>query len=314
MDDIHLLWRFFAKIFLWERGTIFSLAALLAYLVIPPRVINNSRLINCRIDYPVMLLYGLFLAIGIVYIAYPNYLDHVESTIASLGLVLESNRYLYPTPEMFPYHGLLYGPGLAATQTVSILLGLPVIPGSKLLGVVSFFISTFLMFDLIKGQIARGYLILLLPFDLFLFWDRAEPFFLLIVCLSLFFSKKYSKKAYLPLLIGILTGISSALKLHGFIYVFSACFAVIGTATLSISFLSLFIISSALSFLLFFLPEKIAIISFFEYIRLAGIHGLDLGMWIKNLIYLALISIPVFLAWKESENRKNTYGTILARV
>jgi hypothetical protein len=196
-------------------------------------------------------------------------------------------------------------------QTIFIQTGMPVLIASKIPGLIAFFISILACLYLIKSPLARGYLIYLIPFGSMLYWNRAEPFFLLLVCMTLFFAEKKFDGKSLLIIVGILAGSASALKPHGAGYVFSAYLAATLGTTLSIPSLLVFSISAIVSFLAFFLPSNFSLIHFLEYLKLASAHGLALQMWVENLVYLSFLAIPLLISWSGSKKNRDTDISIL---
>ena len=142
MDQIVYLIKTFLLTLMAGRGAFFSLAVLLLFLVLPKRFkCAGATLLEYRHDYAADIFLMIVFISGLVYLLYPNYLDHVESTITSLGLVLERGEELYPFPDQYPYHGLLYGPLLATIQATLIPIGMPILVASKIPGLVAFLIS-----------------------------------------------------------------------------------------------------------------------------------------------------------------------------
>jgi len=132
-----------------------------------------------------------------------------------------------------------------------------------------------------------------------LFFNRSEPFLLLIVSTSLLLGNNFVDKKYLPILMGVLGGIASALKMHGVAYIVTAYLAVVITSRISISSLLLFLISSIISFLACFIPQNVSFIAFWGYLRLASAHGLSLKLWLENLIYFIFLLVPLFVFCRE---------------
>src|SRR5258706_11379258 len=128
----------------------------------------------------------LFCGVALAYAFYPNFSDHAEPAMTSLGIVMLKGKPLYPGLDEYSFHGLLYGPLLAEIQAAAIFLGtaiagLPVLLASKLAGVLAFFLASGVFFKLAPGWgFARAYYTLfLLPFGILAFWNRCEPVFLL---------------------------------------------------------------------------------------------------------------------------------------
>lgn len=281
-------------------GAVFCLLILSIFILLKLNIHGKtSRLIEYACGYSTPVFFFVYLMMGVLYLFYPNYLSHIEPTVAWLGVLLKSGGCLYPVPlGSYPYYGILYGPALFEIQMVFQGLGLPTLVSSKLPGLIAFTLSSLILIRLNKNWLYRGYLLYLFPFGLMLFFNRAEPFLLLIVSVSLFLGNNCADRKYLPILMGIFGGAASALKMHGVAYIFAAYLAVILTAGVSISSVLFFSISSALSFLAFFIPQNVSIIAFWGYLKLAGVHGLSLRLWIENLIYLIFLLSPLLTSWR----------------
>ena len=61
------------------------------------------------------------------YSIYPSYLGHLDSTVATLGVIFQNDGIIYPDLDDFTFHGLLYGPAVAEIQALSQSMGLPLI-------------------------------------------------------------------------------------------------------------------------------------------------------------------------------------------
>ena len=285
-------------------GAVFCLIILLIFVALKLSIPEKaSKFIESLCDYNIKIFFVVYILIGVFYLAYPNYLSHVEPTIHWLGFMLKNGYPLYPVPVgSYPYYGLLYGPAFSEIQMMFQGLGLPTLVGSKLPGLMAFACAGLILLRLSKDWLYRGYLLYLFPFGLMLFHNRAEPFLLLIIAVCILLGNKYADKKYLPLLLGILGGVASALKIHGVAYVFAACLAFVFSKGISIRFLVLFSISSVLSFLAFFIPQNVSFIAFWGYLTLAGArHGFSLRLWVENLIYLVFLFLPIFLFWREAK-------------
>ena len=288
-------------------GAVFCLLILSIFFLLKLNIHGKaSRLIEYLCDYNVTTLFVVYILTGAIYLAYPNYLSHIEPTVAWLGVVLRNGDFLYPAPAgSYPYYGLLYGPALSEIQMVFQGLGLSTLVSSKLPGLVAFTFSAMILLRLNKNWLYRGYLLYLFPFGLMLFWNRADSFLLFIVSVSLLLGSNCARNKYLPILLGILGGAASALKMHGVAYVFTAYLAVFFTAGVSISSILLFSIFSVLSFLAFFVPQNVSIIAFWGYLKLSCAHGLSLRLWLENLIYLIFLFFPLLIFWRGAKLERN---------
>lgn len=291
------------QLFLLERyetrGALLGTVALLLFLLLSQRLrATASGLLDYRHDRVAMLLIATVAFAGVAYLAYPNYFDHVESTVAWLGLVLRRGAALYPSPDRYPYDGVLYGPGLALSQLPIAALHLPELVGSKLSGLVAFLISALIVFRVSRSQLSRGYLLYLLPFGIELFFVRAEPLLLLLACLTLLLAQMRPGRTWVVIVAGLLAGLASAVKLHAAVYVFAAWLAVNVELGLSASTLLIFGASAAVAFAACFVPPNISFNAFVGYLRLSGNHGLLLELWLENVLYFLFLTAPLAIVWR----------------
>ncbi len=283
------------------RGTVFCAALLLCFWLLPQKLRTRATgLLSYRHDRVAMLLTGLLAIGGLVYLGYPNFFDHVESTIAGLGLVLHRGEALYPSPDRYPYYGVLYGPALAESQLPLDDLHLPVLLSSKLPGLLAFVISALAAFRLSRTRLSRAYLLFLLPFGIEAFAIRAEPLLLLLVCLTLLLARIKPDRIFTLILAGLMAGVASALKLHGAMYVFAAWLAASIELTLSLPAVLLFTLSAAVAFAGCFTPVNVSFSAFVEYLRLAANHGLSLRLWLENAFYFLFLSAPIAIVWRNN--------------
>jgi hypothetical protein len=252
----------------------------------------------------------LITVLAIVYLLYPSYLDHLESTVATLGLIYSNGGQIYPEISNYTFHGLLYGPGLSEIQSSLKFLGLPIILSSKIPGVLSFLLSIIILRSTIKNDFSKAYLIFLVPFGLFLFWNRAEPFLLLIVSLCLWILFR-STNLGAVFLIGCLAGFASSLKLHGALYVLAAIFVAFPHNKINLKTVFCLSIGALLAAFLTFMPEQISILNYLKYIELASKHGLSIVMLLENFTYLLALVLPIiYLGIKYTSIRKEFIHTI----
>jgi len=256
----------------------------------------------------VTIFFSVYILMGIIYLLYPIYLSHAEPTVASLGVVIRSGEPLYPEPVgSYPYYGMLYGPVLFEIQAVFQWFSkLPTIVTSKLPGLLALVASAVILMRINKNWLYRGYLLYLFPFGLMLFWNRAEPFLIFTVSISIIFGKNYTHSKYLPIFMGIIGGVASAMKMHGAAYIFAAYLAVVLSAGVSIYAILLFLISAAFSFLVFFAPQNVSFFAFWSYLKLGGTHhGLSLRLWLENIIYLVFLLLPFIIFWRDIKFKAN---------
>lgn len=282
-------------------GTVFCFIVLMVFHLFKINIrVNISERLELFYSYGAVAFFIIYIIAGVIYLFYPNYLNHIEPLVASIGIVMKNGEILYPMPVgVYSYNWSLYGPALFEIQAFFQWIGATsIIVTSKLPGLFALIVSAIILLRISRNWLYRGYLLYLFPFGLMLFWNRAEPFLIMIVSISLLFGQNYVNKRYLPIIMGVLGGIASALKIHGAAYIFTAYLAV-AASSCSISSILLFLVSSVLSLSAFFLPDNVLFSGFWGYLSLAGIdHGLSLKLWIENLIYLVFLSFPFVVFWR----------------
>lgn len=234
---------------------------------------------------------------ALAYVLYPTFQDHVEATVASLGLQWLQGGDIYPPLDTHHVNGLLYGPGLAEVNALGMRIWPSPIEGAKLPGVLGFLVALALSLRLLTHPSARLMLLWAAPFGLFLFFNRAEPFLLLCTVLALWTAERIRMPWLQWGVLGCLMGLASGLKLHGAAYVAMAWLAVAGVRALHVKALVTMALAAALTFLLLFAPAGVSLGGFFHYLQLAGKHGLVARMLGENLLFLLALWLPL-LGWR----------------
>ncbi|MDI1347756.1 hypothetical protein [Aquabacterium sp.] len=240
---------------------------------------------------------------ALAYLFYPTFQDHVEATVASLGLQWLQGGEIYPPLDTHHVNGLLYGPALAEVNALGMRIWPSPIEGAKLPGVLGFLAALALSLRLLPHPSARLMLLWAAPFGLFLFFNRAEPFLLLCTVLALWVAHRIRPSWLQWGAMGCLMGLASGFKLHGAAYVAMAWVAVAGVSALHVKALVTVAMAAALTFLLLFAPAGVGLAGFFHYLQLAGKHGLVARMVGENLLYVLALWLPL-LGWRFS--RANT--------
>ncbi len=230
---------------------------------------------------------------------YPNFIDHLEPTITQITLIWMQGGNLYPPIDAPSMHGLLYGPALYWIQYPFLAIGSDLIFSSKLPSVIAFNAAWCLLFFTYKNSLSKAYLLLLLPFNLILFWNRAEPYFFLLVGLAIVVTER-SPKAW-ALLLGVLAGLASSLKAHGVLYILPfLIFFGTYSARAAVEFAAAF----AVIFLSFFLNDGTSLIQYFEYLKLAAKHGVSFAYLERNLFFLLFACAPIALTFRHTTTSK----------
>jgi hypothetical protein len=136
---------------------------------------------------------------------------------------------------------------------------------------------------------------------LILFWNRSEPFLLMMVAIGLILSERNASARFLPLALGMLAGAASAFKIHGIIYVFAIYILIHYTRRFSLESLVLFGVGAAIVFGLLYTVPGVSIWTFFDYVKIMGSQGLSARMLTGNAFYLALMAVPVWIAFREAK-------------
>jgi len=249
----------------------------------------------------------LLIVVALSYLFYPGYLDHAESSIASLGLIFQQNGQIFPALSEYTMHGLMYGPLFSEIQALLGLINLPVIVSSKLLGIAAFIFSSFLFLKIFHNSFARSYLIFLIPFGMFNYWNRAEPLFILAVTFTLVLARQ-PIKIKTSILLGCLAGLAAGLKIHAAIYILAAIVVYpYRLKTWTLPRVLAFLGAAFFTLMASYAPQQISLIGFFSYLELGGKHGLSSTLFLENLAYVAVLVFPIFYLFFKGQGKKSDY-------
>jgi len=272
----------------------------LVALVIPKRFDGSLHTVLACWMYAA---FGLSATCAVLYLFYPNFIDHLEPTITQISLIWMQGGDLYPSTQAPSMHGLLYGPALYWIQLPFLLLGSDPILSSKLPSVLAFNLAWVALFFMYKNTLSKAYLLFLLPFNLILFWNRAEPYFVLLVGLAILIIDR-RPKAW-ALLLGVLAGLASSFKAHGVLYILPF-FVFFGAY--SFKAVLEFALAFAVICLAFFLNDATSLTHYLAYLKLAAKHGISWAYLEKNLFFLFFIWLPIALTFKHAKPTKaDTY-------
>ncbi|PUE29523.1 hypothetical protein B9Z35_10025 [Limnohabitans sp. Jir61] len=265
-------------------------------LLIPIRYAGLIHTLSKPLTYAAFIFTA---SCSILYLFYPNFIDHLEPTITQITLIWMQGGDLYPPIDAPSKHGLLYGPALYWVQYPFLAISNDLILSSKLPSVLAFNAACCLLFYSYKNALSRAYLLLLLPFNLILFWNRAEPYFVLLVALAVFVIEQQPKSQ--ALLLGVLAGLASSFKAHGILYILPF---LIFFCNYSFRHSVQFAIAFSLICLSFFLDRQTSLLQYFEYLKLATMHGISFAYFEKNLFFLLLTWVPIALTFKYTTTSK----------
>ncbi len=244
----------------------------------------------------VALTYAAFVfsaGCSMAYLTYPNFIDHLEPTLLQITQIWIQGGEIYPAIDAPSMHGLLYGPALYWIQRPFVVLSTDPIWGSKLPGIVVFNLAWLLLFTHLKHSLSRAYLLFLLPFNLILFWNRAEPFFVLFAAVAIGLMLRPSTRT--PFWLGLLAGLASSLKAHGLLYVLPL---LLFCPPLSVRRVASFALGLSLVSLSFFLDAGTSLTQYVAYLKLAAQHGISWAYLEKNLFFLACLWLPLVLTFR----------------
>lgn len=269
------------------------------------------------IDRMVMAAYCLMILTALSYLLYPNYIDHLEPTIAMLGLMFKAGSPLYPSLDTYSFHGLLYGPLLSEIQAVFQFSSNDPILNSKLPGILAFIIFSILAIHSLKDTVAHGYLLLLLPFNLYLFWNRSESFFLILAALSWIACRQTSLKNSIYL--GFISGLMFSLKAHGILYAVPFFLISLGRShvrpTELLKHCGIYLLGMLISIFLCFAPPSVSIPHYTEYIQLASQHGISPALLERNIFFLIFSALPLLtLHWQSSFSQQERWMLTLIAI
>jgi hypothetical protein len=243
-----------------------------------------------------------------LYLLYPNYLDHIQATVASTSWLWMQGHELYPDWTTGEVYGSVYGPVLFLMNGVALLLLSPSILASKLPGVLSLGAALGASWMLLKWKTADSLTSLFLLASLvmlcglfrhYAYWNRAEPFLILLNVLALSLAFRSSS---LVAVIGIggLTGVATGLKLHGFIYMIPAAAAAVARVKTLRGRLVMAIIGSACAVVFALLPylEKgVSIIGYLRFLTVELDSGFGAHQLVENFSFAIILTAPIIVIW-----------------
>jgi hypothetical protein len=263
-----------------------------------------------------------YIIVVILYLFYPNYLDHYEATVSIISWRAAHGSPIYPDfmdPDLGAddIYGVLYGPLLFLTNG-AVLSAFPTILGSKLAGCTIFLLSLLVTYTVFVARTPDNrraafisFMIVIVifsgfpgqPFPFEPFWNRPEPFLILIGILSIAAASKLPPRSGAAA-VGILVGLAVSFKPHGALYAMPALFAVLGVATnwkqrILLGALACFaaICAAALPFLLEITVAGSTARGIMSLAFLTAKHGLSSAVFIPNLLFVLFLFAPIMLAW-----------------
>ena len=246
---------------------------------------------------------------AVLYLIYPNYLDHGEASVAAISWLGFHGAPIYPNWRSGDIYGLPYGPLLFVANGATLLL-FPTIFGSKLAGWSAIIIASFLIYVILRVRATDRNMPFLLWMNAivlfsffhgpsYAFWNRPEPFLILLSTLTIVAAQTLPGSAA-AIAIGILSGLAADFKLPQALCAVPAALAVGGAANSwknRRSLAMLFLLGAtivSLPFLLNFNGQA-AINGYISILLMVSGRGLSLNILKDNVLFALLLMAPIFL-------------------
>ena len=193
------------------------------------RIFSSTVLVGTAATLAVMMIvtYGITI---IFYLLYPNYLDHFQPLVASISWEWMHGHVLYPDWTTGDAWISIYGPLLFLINGLPLLLSSSIFC-TKLVGVLFLALALVAISIALKQTTGSSLTSLLLLASLvtlfgifheFTYWNRPEPFLITTSVLALVVIARKPAPLAAGISIGVLAGLATGLKLHGFIYLVPA--------------------------------------------------------------------------------------------
>src|SRR5262249_43689225 len=285
----------------------FCLAALSwQYWVKFHQVLMSAVFISMAVLLAVLTVSAFILTV-VLYLLYPNYFDHGQPMVASMSWLWMQGHVLYPNWTTGDVYSSVYGPLVFLINGMTLLLN-PSIFASKLPGILSLgaaLVATSVLFKRTTGNrltslfLLASAVMLFVPFGVSAYWNRPEPFLILVSVLALLVA--FSQSSLVAAVgIGLLAGLATGLKLHGVIYtVPAAAIALARVETLRKRFI-LAIIGSACAGATAILPyfeKDVSIAGHLRFLRVALNSGWNPSVFIGNLLFSFILLAPIIVIW-----------------
>ena len=291
----------------------FCLAALSWKYWLKARLFFMSAMLICTaalLAVPAIAAYAFTI---ILYLVYPNYFDHVQPTVASISWLWMQGKDLYANWTTADVYGLAYGPILFLINGTA-LLSSPTIFASKVPGILSLGAALGATWIILKrkteSSLASMFLLislvmLFVPFGVYAYWNRPEPFLTFVSVLALVVAIRPPSLVG-GVGIGVLAGLAAGLKLYGFIYIIPAALAALARVERGRSRLVMAIVGSASAVaLLPYIVKGASLPGFFRFISVEIHHGWSVSAFFENLRYAFVLIAPIigiWILWKPAVN------------
>ena len=241
------------------------------------------------------------------YLFIPTYSDHVEPTVAVVAELLLRGQQIYPSWRAGEgLYGMIYGPILYLIHAGPLLVSKSIF-ATKIAGVLAV-CGALIVVALEVWRLTRNIriavvavgctVLVLLKFGHFSFWNRPEPFLILLSALTV--PALRLRRYQAAVVIGLITGLAIGLKAHAALFYAPAILALmIREQTFAAAFRvgAVAGVSAAAVALAPFIYPNVSLSGYFEYLHLSVGHGISFKMFRNNAIHLAFMTAPAFVVY-----------------
>ena len=244
----------------------------------------------------------------IFYLLYPNYPDHIQPLVASLSWEWLHGRALYPNWTTGDVRISVLGPLLFFINGLSLLVSESIV-STKSLGVLFLALALVAILIVLKQTTGSSLISLVLVASLVTlfgifheisYWNRPEPFLITIVVLALLVIACNPPPSVAGISIGVLAGLATGLKLHGFIYLIpAAAITVARTETLRRK-LVVTIISGLCATAFALLPyfgHGVSIVGYLRILRVVSAQDWVPAFFIGNVLVFFVLTAALTMTW-----------------
>ena len=240
----------------------------------------------------------LALSLGLVYLIFPNYIDHAEPAVAVIGQIVAIGGQAYPSGADWQFNGLVYGPGLYLINALGTQLFDPVV-GSKVPSVLSYILSLILLWWLLPTTFARSMLVLTYLFYEFSFWNRPEAHLLFLSVLGIALIERSRVMSITGM--GLLAGIATSLKFTGFLFFVPMVFWLLLQKNNWYQLLLAVFLGISLAIFPYALPS-FSYYNHVAYIQTLATQTLESSLFLSNLAYTVFSLIPIVWLWSSQRH------------
>ncbi|MGE0748238.1 MAG: hypothetical protein AB7K86_23455 [Rhodospirillales bacterium] len=243
------------------------------------------------------------LAFAWAYVATPAFLDHVEPQIAAVSWHLATGAPLWHAPGATPFYALPYGPLAYEVSYAALALFGPSLAAAKLAGPAAATAALALLWPVLRRAgldrvttlaVFFTLTLMLFRFSQSAYWNRPDPFIVLLV-MSALWSRGWRSATARWISLGVVAGALFTLKIHAPAYVLPIVAAEVFATRRPILAASVMALGAAAAIALAFLPAGADPGLFLFWVGVAVRHGGNLELFVLNVAYVAVWLVP--LGW-----------------